>query len=141
MAAGINDLGSIKWKSASIQTGNAATNFIFDGFSEINGDSISDQLDQIKEDASKLFKFKPATTVDNLVDKLPYNLNVSAEYSLFNSESHDILIGLLYRNYKIRIANKQRYCSSIDIETAFMVYIIWNLLKLQAQIIINSDLH
>lgn len=100
LAAGINDLGSIKWKSASIQTAVAATDFMFDGFSEINGDSISDQLDQLKDDVSKLFKFKPTGTNDNLVDKLPYNLNVSAEYSLFNNENHDILVGLLYRNYK-----------------------------------------
>jgi Cu/Ag efflux pump CusA len=58
------------------------------------------QMDQIQEDAKKLIKFKETSTVDDLVDNIPYNINVSAEYSIFNNENHDILVGVLYRNQK-----------------------------------------
>jgi outer membrane protein OmpA-like peptidoglycan-associated protein len=100
LAAGINDLGMLKWKASSIKTGAAASNFSFTGFREVNSDSISAQMDQIQEDAKKLIKFKETSTVDDLVDNIPYNINVSAEYSIFNNENHDILVGVLYRNSK-----------------------------------------
>jgi len=100
LAAGVNDLGYIKWNASSTQSGTAASNFTFAGFSEVNSDSISDQLDQLEEDAKKLIKFRETTTVDDFVDKIPYNINVSAEYSIFNNENHDILVGVLYRNSK-----------------------------------------
>lgn len=100
LAAGINDLGFLKWKANSVQMGNAATDFAFTGFKEVNSDSISDQVEQLQEDASKLIKFKETTSIDDLIDYIPYNVNVSAEYSIFNNEKHDILIGLLYRNSK-----------------------------------------
>ena len=51
LAAGINDLGMLKWKASSIKTGAAASNFSFTGFREVNSDSISAQMDQIEEDA------------------------------------------------------------------------------------------
>lgn len=100
LAAGINDLGMLNWKASSIKTGAAASNFSFTGFREVNSDSISAQMDQIQEDAKKLIKFKETSTVDDLVDNIPYNINVSAEYSIFNNENHDILVGVLYRNSK-----------------------------------------
>lgn len=98
LAAGVNDLGYIKWKASSTQSGTAASNFSFAGFDEVDGDSISEQLEQIKEDASQLVKFKETSTVDDVVYKIPYNVNVSAEYSIFGNEKHDILLGLLWRN-------------------------------------------
>lgn len=100
LAAGINDLGSIKWKGASIQRGIAATNFSFAGFTDLNSDSIDSKIDQLTDDASALIKFKDVGNSDNFKDVLPYNVNVSAEYSIFGNYKHDILVGLLWRNEK-----------------------------------------
>ena len=99
LAAGINDLGFISWNAASIKHGVAESNFSFAGFNNLTvSDSITAQLNQLQTDASNLIKFKESALSKNIIDNLPYKINVSAEYSIFGNEKHDILVGLLYQN-------------------------------------------
>ncbi len=113
LAAGINDLGLIKWRGASIQRGLATTNFAFAGFNAINDDSINNNIEQLVEDASALIKFKDAGASDDFKDKLPYNINVSAEYSIFGNNKHDILVGLLWRNAKYTITRQNNIVAAV----------------------------
>jgi outer membrane protein OmpA-like peptidoglycan-associated protein len=101
LAAAINDLGYMNWNASSIKLGRANSNVVFTGFENVNVDSINvdKQLEQLKDDASNLVKFKDSIPVSNFRENIPYNINVSGEFSIFANNKHDILLGLLYHNY------------------------------------------
>ena len=95
LAAAVNDLGFLKWNASSIKLGKATSNVLFTGFKI---DSIDGQLKKITQEASNLIKFKD-TISTNYLEKTPYNINVSAEFSIFANDKHDILLGMLYHSY------------------------------------------
>lgn len=100
LAASVNDLGFMKWNAASIQRGIARSTVTFNGFTNINVDSVNidAQLEQMKQDASNLIKFKDTLSNADYQENIPYTINASAEYSIFGNDKHDILIGLLWHN-------------------------------------------
>jgi len=101
LAAAVNDLGYMNWNASAIKLGNANSNVVFTGFENIDIDSINidKQLEQLKDDASNLVKFQDSIPVSNLKENIPYNINISGEFSLFANNKHDILLGLLYHKY------------------------------------------
>jgi len=101
VAAALNDLGFINWNASAIKRGTANTNFVFNGFTNINVDSLNldDQLNKLKDDANTLIKFKEAPAGNNIIESIPFTLKSSAEYSIFGNDKQDILIGLLWNSY------------------------------------------
>ncbi|MEI8086123.1 MAG: DUF5723 family protein [Paludibacter sp.] len=101
LAAAVNDLGFLKWNASSIKRGVATSNVLFNGFTNINVDSlnVSSQVEQLKQDAGKLLKFKEVGSNENLQENIPYTLNLSGEFSVFANDNHDILLGMLYHSY------------------------------------------
>ena len=102
VAVGLNDIGFIDWKASAIKNGIAISNVDFKGFNNINVDSINidTQLNQLKKDVNGLIKFKeqPSENKD-IVESVPFTFKASAEYSIFGSDKHDILVGLLWNSY------------------------------------------
>ncbi|NDV47108.1 hypothetical protein D0T49_08625 [Paludibacter sp. 221] len=103
LALAFNDLGFMSWKAASIQKGHAVGNVNFTGFNEIEfaeiGSSIEQQIEQLTDDAMELIKFKEDSDAKNIMERTPFTFNLSAEYSIFNRDDHDILVGLLWQTY------------------------------------------
>jgi hypothetical protein len=102
LAAAINDLGFISWAASSIQKGKATSNIEFSGFSNINSDSINiaGQLNQLKEDAKKLFLFeKQSQTTKNFLQSVPCTINVSGEYLVTGNKNQNVRIGMLFNSY------------------------------------------
>jgi len=102
VAAAINDIGFIDWRASSIKKGISNSNINFNGFTNINVDSlnIDSQLNQLKDDANALIKFKEQPSDNkNIVDFIPFTFKASAEYSIFGNDNHDILVGLLWNSY------------------------------------------
>lgn len=101
LAVAVNDIGSLKWNAASIKRGIASSNVSFTGFSnvDINNVDIQSQLDSLKTNLTNLVKFKEALLSTNVIERIPYTINVSAEYSIFGNEKHDILLGMLWQSY------------------------------------------
>ena len=101
LAAGINDLGYMKWNASTITRGLSSNDVAFSGFSnvDIGNLDIKKQADSLITSLSNLAKFKPASTVNDISESIPYNIKVSAEYSIFGNPKHDILIGLLFHSY------------------------------------------
>jgi len=102
LAAGLNDIGFINWKASAIKNGIANSNIDFNGFNNVDVDSVNidTQLSQLKKDANGLIKFKEQPSDNkNIVEFIPYTFKASAEYSIFGNEKHDILVGLLWNSY------------------------------------------
>ena len=103
LAAAVNDLGMMSWRGSSMTRGVATGGVDFDGFTNVDindvGGSVEAQLEQLKADAMELVQFKPEQAKDNANEFLPFTLNLSAEYSIFNRTNHDISVGLLYQLY------------------------------------------
>ncbi len=120
LAAGINDLGFINWDSKSIKKGVAQTNFNFTGFTIVSLDSIgniSKQLTQLQNDAAKLVQFQeqPAVT-QNIIERIPYTFNISAEYSIFDNKDRDIRIGLLWNSYNTPSLQKNELIAAVTMK-------------------------
>jgi len=101
-AAALNDIGFINWKASSIKNGTANSNVVFNGFNNINVDSVNidTQLNQLKDDANALIKFKEQPAGNkNIIEYIPFTFKASAEYSIFGNEDHDILVGMLWNSY------------------------------------------
>jgi outer membrane protein OmpA-like peptidoglycan-associated protein len=102
-AAGLNDIGYMKWKSSSIIKGVATSNIVYNGFSSINIDSIDSsikgQITKITDAATNMTKFKEVASTKDLFERIPFTSNVSAEYSIFGNDRHDILLGMLWNSY------------------------------------------
>lgn len=113
LALGINDLGAIKWKGSAIQHGIAVTDFRYDGFTDINVDSIDNKMKQLGEDVSSLLKFKDTGSSKDFSDKLPYNFNLSAEYSVFAHKKQEVLVGMLWRNTKAATVRQNNIIAAV----------------------------
>ena len=101
ISAAVNDIGFINWSASAIKNGTANGNIDFNGFTKINGDSsnVGNQLNQFKQDAGTLIKFKEAPSGNNVIESIPYTLKASAEYNIFGNEKHDISLGMLWNSY------------------------------------------
>ena len=103
LAAGINDLGMMRWKGSTMTKGVTTGNVDFKGFTNLEidnvGSSTEEQLNQLKEDAMELIRFKRVDDSNDFDEFLPFTMNLSAEYSIFNRTDHDISVGLLYQMY------------------------------------------
>jgi len=101
LAASINDIGFMKWNSASIKKGTANGNINYIGFQNMSIDSlnIQGQLDQLKTDASNVIKFKEAANNQGFMDNVPFTINASAEYKIVGNEKQNIRLGMLFQSY------------------------------------------
>ena len=101
LALGINDLGYMKWNASSISKGTASSDVSFNGFNNVDVAKvdIQGQVDTLLNGLENITKFKPATSVNDISEIIPYNIKVSAEYSIFNNQKHDILVGVLFHSY------------------------------------------
>lgn len=117
LAAAINNLGGISWNASGIKKGLAQTNFTFTGFTIVSLDSINinSQLSQLEKDAGNLIKFQeqPAVT-KGIFESLPYTINASAEYSIFNNKKHDIRIGLLWNSYNTSSSHTNEIMAALN---------------------------
>lgn len=100
ISAAVNDLGIIFWNAPKISKGIANSNFVFTGFTVIDNNNIENQLNQLEQDLNNLILFKKQTPDETGINTYtPTSVNISAEYSIFESKDHDIRLGLLYNNY------------------------------------------
>ena len=101
IAAAINDLGYMKWNAGSITRGISSNDVAFNGFTnvDITNVDIQAQTDSLMNQLTNFTKFKPASTVNDVSESIPYNIKLSAEYSIFGNDKHDILVGVLFHSY------------------------------------------
>ena len=101
VSAALNDIGFINWYSSGISNGIANSNVVFNGFTDVNVDSLhlDSQLNKLKDDANALIKFKAAPSGKNIIESIPFTFKISGEYSIFGNDNHDILLGLLWNSY------------------------------------------
>ena len=108
LAAAINDLGMMSWRGSAVTRGVADGEVDFNGFTNLDADdlggSVEEQLGQLKDDALELIQFKPEKNTGNDKELLPFTVNLSAEYSIFNRTDHDISVGLLYQMYDMPLS-------------------------------------
>lgn len=118
LAAAINDLGYLKWNASSIKRGIASSNVLFNGFNNINIDSlnIDNQIEKLKNDANNLVKFKEVVSNEDFKETIPFTLNLSAEYSLFANDKHDILLGVLYHNYNSQFNKVEEMVGAVTLK-------------------------
>ena len=122
LAAGINDLGYMKWNAASIMQGVATGDVVFKGFDnmDVSSGNLSSQIDstitKLKDAAMNLAKFKQSKTVNDISESIPYNFKISAEYSIFGNQKHDILVGVLYHSYNSKLYNVNELVASLTLK-------------------------
>ncbi len=121
LSAAINDLGFMNWNAAGIKKGIASSNINFTGFSAVNLDSIDieSQLSQLEQDVYNLILFKKqAQTTQNILETIPYTINVSAEYSFFNNKEKDIRLGLLWNSYNSAKFHQNELMGALTVKPA-----------------------
>ena len=121
LSAAINDLGFLSWNAAGIKKGIASSNINFTGFSAVNLDSIDieGQLNQLEQGVNNLILFKKqAQTTQNIFETIPCTINVSAEYSFFNSKEKDIRLGLLWNSYNSYTLHQNELMGALTVKPA-----------------------
>lgn len=120
LAAGLNDLGYMKWTSSSIIKGVATSNISYSGFSNINIDSIDSsikgQITKMTNAATDMTKFKEVVSTKDLFERVPFSSNLSAEYSIFGNDKHDILIGMLWNSYNREQFHKNQLMGALTLK-------------------------
>jgi hypothetical protein len=118
LSASVNDLGSLKWNSASVKHGVAAGGVEFAGFKDVDAQNvdIQAQLDQMKEDAKGLMQFKETAVTESYKYDLPTIVRVGAEYSLFNNPKHDISLGVLYQSFSSLVKSNQELVGALNLK-------------------------
>ncbi len=120
LAAGLNDIGYMKWKSSSIIKGVATNKIDYNGFSDMNIDSldksIKGQITKITDDALKMAKFHEVISTKDQLERIPFTSNVSAEYSIFGNDKHDILIGMLWNSYNREQFHKNQLMGALTLK-------------------------
>ncbi len=116
IAAAVNDIGYIKWNANSVKRGAAKGDLIFTGFNEVSIETldIQTQLNQLLDDAGRLIKFKEISSNQNLVENIPYTVNLSAEYSIFGNTNSDILLGFLWNSYNSSAIHENELVAAIN---------------------------
>jgi len=101
LAAAVNDLGYLKWNATSIKRGISNANILFTGFTNVTDSAaLNEQLTNLQDDANNLIKFqKDSLPIMDFKENIPYTINISAEYSIFGNDKHDILLGMLYHSF------------------------------------------
>jgi len=97
ISLGIIDLGSITYKKENVLHATSSGSVEFSGLDGIGTDStanqaVEDQIEQLKDDAMNMFKFKETTSTD-AKQKLYTTVNAGAQYKLYKEK---IGVGLLY---------------------------------------------
>lgn len=138
LAAAINGIGFIKWKTSSLRKGIAQTNVDFAGFSIDNIDdlSIESQVLQLEEDVKNTIQFKEQSAVPYTVtESTPSSINLSAEYSIWGKENQDITLGLLWNSYYASNFRRNNLMGALTVKP-----ISWFMLSTTYGLI-SSDIH
>ena len=112
----------MKWNAASIMQGVATGDVVFKGFDnmDVSSGNLSSQIDstitKLKDAAMNLAKFKQSKTVNDISESIPYNFKISAEYSIFGNQKHDILVGVLYHSYNSKLYNVNELVASLTLK-------------------------
>lgn len=120
LAAAVNNIGYIKWDASSITKGVASGNILYTGFSNINMDSINASLDAqietLQNQATGMMKFKETATSSDVIEQTPFTTNLSAEYSIFGNDKHDILLGVLWNTYNRDTYHKNNLVTALTLK-------------------------
>lgn len=102
VAASFSNLGFMTWMRNATTKGVAQNSTTFNGFTNVDlgNVQVQDQLDQLQKDAEALIQFKESNDPNEYTsERLDPSWNMSAEYSIFKNDDHDIQVGILYENY------------------------------------------
>lgn len=118
LAASINDLGSIGWDKSKTKRGVATGNIQFSGFSNVDVKNVdlNSQIDSLKNDLSKLVKFKDEAVSKNMTDIIPSTINISAEYSIFGNKKQDVTVGMLFQSYNSKMYSVNELVGAITLK-------------------------
>lgn len=100
-SAALTDIGYLKWSGSSVSHGVANKTVVFSGFSNLKMDSLNmdKQFAQMGEDLKKLLLFEQQKNDKSIIERIPANLNLAAEYLLSGKEDRNLRAGLLWNTY------------------------------------------